>query len=68
MEFSMPIGSSREIEPAIERHGKQQRKRQPRADLLISGHIFRASTSIIVQQFQRKCKGFAESRRLWLSS
>jgi hypothetical protein len=34
----MTIGSSRKIEPAIERQGKQQAKRQPRADLLISGH------------------------------
>jgi hypothetical protein len=32
------IGSSWKIEPTIERQGKQQRERQPRADLLISGH------------------------------
>jgi hypothetical protein len=36
----MAIGSSRKIEPTIERQGKQQRERQPRADLLISGHNF----------------------------
>jgi hypothetical protein len=40
MEFSMAIGSSLEIEPTIERQGKQQCERQPRADLLISGHNF----------------------------
>jgi hypothetical protein len=34
----MALGSSRKIEPTIERQSKQQRKRQPRADLLISGH------------------------------
>jgi hypothetical protein len=34
----MAIGSSWKIEPTIERQGKQQRKRQPCADLLISGH------------------------------
>jgi hypothetical protein len=34
------VGSSRKIEPAIERQGKQQCERQPRADLLISGHNF----------------------------
>lgn len=40
------IGSSRKIEPTIERQGKQQGKRQPRADLLISGHSFFTSASI----------------------
>jgi hypothetical protein len=34
------IDSSRKIEPTIERQGKQQCERQPRADLLISGHNF----------------------------
>jgi hypothetical protein len=34
----MTIGSSRKIEPTIERQGKQQCERQPRADLLISCH------------------------------
>jgi hypothetical protein len=47
----MLIGSSREIEPTIERQGKQRRKRQPRADLLISGHILFTFAFIWHSQF-----------------
>jgi hypothetical protein len=32
------MDSSLKIEPTIERQGKQQTKRQPRANPLISGH------------------------------
>jgi hypothetical protein len=34
----MTVSSSGKIEPTIERQGKQQCERKPRANLLISGH------------------------------
>ncbi len=52
-----------EIEPTIERQGKQQGVQQPRADLLISGHNF--SFSLIQDDIARLASRSQKKRSIF---